>query len=638
MLSKVCLTNYKFDNSYSDTYADLNFTDRSKYFNFSALFNSAVEVNFKIGNGLNTTITYRSPNPNLLKDLNYNYAIVGTSPTDANMRYYFINNISYDVEGQYILELELDVMMTYYDKNMLKCSSFNRMPMKSILDNSFNASKQTPIVSSGNYPKYVEDRITLYFTHYRNRTEMCNNAERWLNESVSCFEVYYCKPNRYRVNPLAGVFTSDEFKTISEGVTIVTQPFSVFVVPVLLPYKRFFIRHNNDLGDVRYMKDWIEQQITSANIYAKVVTKFFPINLSDTNEIESISIDAGGDMLTIKLNDAVTEPEFFYISQLKDKKYMAGAIGMPRNDIDYDTEYYYPIPDAFRFDKIPNDASILTTSGNLQINYDCVELALTDGANEMRYKPIYLNNTIKKGDKPYKIEAKIIVTPTSVKTTAWICPALFLSAGSDAMYSNYFSSLGNGFNSSATNQISIAQEQIDIYMANNKNYIGLMATNIAGRTFSTNHTIGTNVGITPSGVSAKAGIGKSLSIDLLGGALSLANNFMQLDNIKASPDDIILSTSSPEYNLGVLGGDLYLELRKSPVNVVRRILDDTVYNGYYVSEYSPSGYPMSMNLDGLPYAAVQANIGYVEAPIPNFVKNKIKQVFHNGVRIWQKNR
>lgn len=628
MISKVCLCYYPFDNSYSDTLAYLSFYNRSSFFDFPALFKEAQEVNFKIGNGLNTTIVYRPDKPKLLSDLNYNYVIVGKSATDLYMRYYFVKNITYDISGQYNIELELDVMMTFFDESRLKKTRLSRASIRtsfyneSIKKHTLNGFKHTPIVPSGKYPMYNVERQELIFTH----PGKYQQYEQWLNENCDSFEVIFCKPNEYPINDRVQSGTVPGIATYSNGVTLVEQPFTVIVMPRLKRNKSLVIYDGRNSREVNY--GFLNAVITSANIYARVITRYFPINLS--NDINITGINATENICTINVREGSYTPTFFVAYNQSSGTPYGGVIAMAYNDIDYTAEgYLSPAFDIGSWQYMVTADS----DNNLQINTDCREFAITDGFSKMSYKPAYLalSYITDKGvySKPFIPRAKIAVTVASVKTKAW------LESGDnfpgDEYYTKNFSELTNAFCGTATTLVNIAQSQIDVYLANNKNFDGLMATQAIGATF------GSNMGTFNGAVNGKRATGGSMGLNLnpMGGMLSLVNSALTYDNINSAPDNIIRASNSTEYVMATTNNAIYLEINESPSSIRNALTNDVFNNGYYVDMWIDKG----LNLDILEgeyngWNAIKGEVGYVDIFAPNYVKNKIKQIISNGIRFW----
>lgn len=629
MIAKLALTNYPFDRSYSDTLSLLSFSDRSKFFNFPDLFATAQEVNFKIANGLTTTVTYRPTNPDLLNDLNCNYAIVGENEDDRNIRYYFVKNITYDITGQYNVDLEIDVMMTYdgvlsKHKNLITRfdidTSYYHEPGIYVLE----GLSKTPIATCGSFKKIPVSRIPLNFVH----DGLYSWAEQWLNDNVKSYEIYLCKPKDYGVDD--NFRTYNRVTTISDGESVLSQPFTVFVVPIFKDGKDVIINDGNNGGYVSLSADWISKRITSANIYAKLVTRYFPINLSSyaENTIREIRLENENTMTIItKPNNLV-----FLLDRPEPSILYSAIFAVVRNDVDFVN--VSEIPDEMIFSNFKTQQTAKDFRGNLQVNYDCRELVLTTGIEEMSYKPLYTaylfstSKTLPEYDKPYAIKAKILIAPESVKTKCAIYTAE-TPPKTGIVYTDTFSGLANGLNVTSTNQITIAEAQIDVYMANNKNFAGIMATNALGA------TLGTNVGGFNSTTNGRTSTGSSmgLSFNPLGGALSVANDLMQLDNLNNAPVNIKMAGNSPEYNIAVLGNRIYLELRESTEAVINAVIDDTVNNGYYVNIWTEKGLPSYYGYE-FGYRPIKMIIGYIVGSAPDSVKQKIKDIYARGIRRW----
>lgn len=630
MLAKIAITNYPFDNSYRDTLARMNPETRNNYFKFDEIFADAETVNFKINDGRTATVTYRPNAPNLLSDINKNYCIIAKSADDQEKRYYFVNRITYDISGQYILDLELDVFMTYFNGADLRYTNVRRAykttsvyrPDSSYQKWALNTNKDTQIVSAGKFPKRCVNRLELNFVH--NSKGRYAYVEEWLNNNVVSYEIYLCKPNNYEIKYDGAVInkTIDYFNTYDNKTNILKQPFTAFVVPRFKQGKRMYISSGGRTrANVIYSEEWIESAVTSANIYAKIVARYLPINLSDMSSIENIVITS--DELEISVSNLSTT--FYTVSTPTGH---AGLICMPAVEADYDC--VTKIPNEYRFADFDRFGDVSSPQCNWQVNYDCREIALVDGLGEMVYKPLYTADMYSKDSVtgehiPFLIKAKILVTPTGVKSKAYIT-----TDNDDSVYNEVFSGLANGLNTTTSNQISVAEAQIDIFMANNKNFVGLMATNAIGATF------GGGVGGFNSTANGRTSQGASMNLNVnpLGGALSAINSYLEYDNLNNAPDNIRMAGVSPEYNIAVLKIALYIELRESLPSIINSLVSDTYYNGYYLNEYYEEGWTNISVKDGHFFAPLTADVGEYVGKIPLYAKNIIKQVLARGVRMW----
>lgn len=114
---QIALTNVAFDNSYKNVLRFENRAQQEAYFDTNTLFLNKEFVNFNATNLITTNIVYDiGPNESLQKMLNCNYCIVkDNSPSKTlNYYYFFVTNAKYINDKQISVQLEIDVINTYY--------------------------------------------------------------------------------------------------------------------------------------------------------------------------------------------------------------------------------------------------------------------------------------------------------------------------------------------------------------------------------------------------------------------------------------------------------------------------------------------------------------------------------------------
>lgn len=113
---QIALTNVPFDRSYMNVIRFNSRADQQEYFGVSTLFASAPSCNLKAGTLLNAQITVEAAAYNLQPMMNYNYCIVKDNTEGATFPYlyYFVLAIRHVSGAVLQVDVELDVMQTYY--------------------------------------------------------------------------------------------------------------------------------------------------------------------------------------------------------------------------------------------------------------------------------------------------------------------------------------------------------------------------------------------------------------------------------------------------------------------------------------------------------------------------------------------
>lgn len=113
---QIALTNVPFDRSYMNVIRFSSRADQQEYFGVSSLFTSAPSCNLKAGTLLTTQITVEAAAYNLQPMMNYNYCIVKDNTPGATFPYlyYFVLAIRHISGAVLQVDVELDVMQTYY--------------------------------------------------------------------------------------------------------------------------------------------------------------------------------------------------------------------------------------------------------------------------------------------------------------------------------------------------------------------------------------------------------------------------------------------------------------------------------------------------------------------------------------------
>jgi hypothetical protein len=266
MFYKLACTNVKFDSTYENNIRFESRADQQSYFDVENLMANAPNVNFRIGTLLNARAVLRS-DEYAVNAMLYNYCIVEDLHEDANLKYlyYFIKKITFDVSNQIILDLELDVIQTFYIDCVFEDCIVNRAHLDrwglgsasdTYLFNTKNDSKMFEREEFKELPKYISYREKAKFIYETAYTVDGQNISNWLYEHVQAWVYVYMQRGDYTYYPADSAQTATYNFYLEQNTHEASdilyggfaQPYAVFSFPI---YKSgvIWINRSNDTGD-----------------------------------------------------------------------------------------------------------------------------------------------------------------------------------------------------------------------------------------------------------------------------------------------------------------------------------------------------------------------------------------------------
>lgn len=619
-------TSVKFNNSYEDMPLFNNDTDKKEYFDLDNLFNNSIKINFNFGNFLTTTLTYR-PIPILYsKILSDNYCIVKqVDGVNVNYYYYFINRKTYDSNNQWILDIELDVITNFYDKIefndcMIYRANINR------------------VVKKGNYYSYDFRENSKFFipekdfyniaTFVKNKKSInINRPSRFENTPKELFLYFYFKKATYKIdddNFYLGYNSIDIEK--AQGADT-GGSYMVCVAPL----KRKFLKYNG-----------IEYRWSAESVFDLFMTD----NNGETN------------LLSIKIS-----PYFPFSENYPIQPYGQGGIkGYEITENVNNIKTYKNVPIALTFVlNNPNGfVNYIDISDIIKTNFSVSEF---QNENKNINPKLYINcctfNITNGIDnfviEPSKILGKANTTNFRVDYFETLSPDItrykitIYNSDRDNTNIPYNKNIYNtnlsSFIGSVDNSMPYSTNQLETFLANNKNFYQQRTNTYNSKIAQSAVSLASNVAQN----SVKLGMGdiKGGTVGLIQGAeqavntgiaisTNYANSELSIDNMLSAPEtlqnangniEILYNTNNFQWQL------LYCE----PTNFDKERYNDNVYRFGFTLGFFDNPKKYDKNRERFNYIKFNPEIiEYNGKSIDRQIQNKLKVIFNNGVRFWNK--
>lgn len=610
-----------------------NERERNLYFNIPSIFDFSKDFNFNISGGLSATLYWNETTFLNTSILEYNYVII-----DVNRQYYFyfINSAKCVTANQYQIELELDVITTYlpslkFEDCFIERAHADRWS-KVLTQYNFNFSTSSPLLrKTQSYTQFLKNSYKLVPSLNYDLTESSlakimnylyvfvkvNENEKgttytW-NSGKSSIEFPYkilCYPLPYNVS--TGVTIKYTYST-EDPITIVTETYQIAT---------------------NFIEQYYPQGLNTANIIGVTYSNFCPFE-QDTK----FSIDDTTNNLVIEVNKNARINDFSFLS-------VSDTISRKVLKIDYINidikNYELQIPSEFALnepkfnftkDEIKNNTDPTITCPIL-LKKSCHRIELS---NYFGTSYDYSYEDINRKD----IKAKVLLYPFPSVEYQYA----FIEGNVNSLLKLQKENL-TGLVGSLDNTLLYKVEQIDEFFASNKNYYQSRQINlglgIANAAASAVKGTASSVASFASGNVAK---GASQAVGtLVDAGMNTANLIMneklqdlQLDNLENAPDKLNNLNGAPltAFALYKIGFTLN----------VYDILDED--KKFIANDYYEHGQDIGLWDNPLNYLGKNKYFNYLKCnlkemfynvspydPIPNVIKDKIKQIFANGIRLF----
>ena len=623
-MAKIVFTNVLMTNDYDIGIYFKDEIERNQYFNIPSIFEAQPEFNFSISGGLTTTLYWNQATFLNTSILDFNYCII-----DVNRRYYFyfIDKATCITSNQYQINLELDVITTYlpslnFEDCFIERAHAPRWYTTDNINYKFNFSTNSPLLrKSEQYKQYLKQQIPLHRT-YDNVSNL-NNFERTRylyifaklkddekgiiynygqGQSFQYPFKVYCIPYTSIQNNNAEFYVSingGESKKIATNLTEATMPLILSTALIIgVTY--------SDYSPFPDSTNVVEDETTN-----KYTLSFNNDTLTIISLEQSIS-SVVGDGYILKINSLNINPKTYF----------------PNTNISIDTPKM-----SFTKNEIKNNTNNQLTCPIL-LKKGCKRLELTNyysSKYDYSYEELNTNNL--------SVEVLVYPFPSVEYHYAYIKGSL------DSILKNQRQNF-TGVVGSIDNTLPYTVEQIDQFFASNKNYYQM-------RNYNFWNQVVQGVGKFAQGIAS--GVGQLASDESIKGSVTLTNTGiqglqdvyniytreklldLQLDNVENAPDIINNLNGAPLTSL-------VLNKIGFAINVYDILEEDKKFiaNDYYEHGQNVAVWDNPRN-----YMGTRKYFNYIKCtlkemwtnyypydPIPTVIKNKIKEVFANGIRLF----
>lgn len=598
-------------------------------------------VNFNAEDLLTTTqVVEIDKSLSLFKILNYNYCVVINGKIDETL-YYKILRSSQD-NGPYIrLELELDAWNSYgYD---LIASNPQAMIKRAMLDRydftqrqgsyaPFNYKKDSPLFEREivkNVALRTTDRAKLKFiidTSSENST--FNN---FIYDNILCWKYYFLAQNdSYKYKDNTNTSHQNELSSMAyynKGITSENSNFVVVCAPIYKSSSSKKIYVNSNQSSDRLWTDnaiynfILDQQGGFANVKAIKFSFVPPFNIRNLSQNRYV-INQNGDMVWLRDDSPMTG---FY-TPTNNNTICFGL--RTRQDIDerilLTSKEFKPKMEHYLSNRLATEPKLY--------NEDYATYRLYVGGQQ-------IDLPVSKTSFEPKFYYHEILTPEITK--AMICFATtkedIFGNTSNNVFSEETESDFTGLSFSFDFGLWIPKNQLDNFLASNKNYFQINANNAT--TKGLNAIIGTIGGMVSASRAKEpdvAGTGLSGGFGLAQTGISMitegVNRELTLDNMRNTPESVANLNSNPLL-INSVGKEIgiYIELQQALEHEQKMILD---YFSKYGYTYNRFGFISDFIHTRKQYNYIEADINDIDIPVSEDVKKLLIGMFSKGIRFW----
>lgn len=609
MFCKCSLISIKWNNSYLNAPYFRNKVQRDTYFNNLLQNVETKTINFDFGNFLTSNIVVNNYK-------NENYCIIRK---DNSFYYYFITNATYLSVNQYRLTLECDVVTQYVtgckeNKSISKClihrahcDRFQNMGEGKV---AFDVSNSSHIIE----PETKFEKITKRRHDVKIMYSVRSALNKWMQDNIVGWQYVYLQTNHnYDVTGSSSGTAATVFPKIYQKAYV----------------KRAFLAAGTLFYD--------EFALCCSPIYANSNSKI--IIEDETNRIRG-KIDAGVEWFRKQNSDnsyvynikySITPP-FNFDSYVIDYSIVNGNLHIYKECSerpDCFTYFDFGSFDVDSFGNIAIEDGYLVRLHSMFTNLNYSHVVCEDVNTSAQFE---FNKSELKGERNIKFEPKILVDCKSVtlrdsSNGQFVYPALYVGdnvvqveydESMSITNNNYYARIGgsgiipradktnwNGVVNTVDYSQQIANNAYAEFLANNKNFLLTKGINI---------------------------LTNGLQGNYLGVASDLYNTWAGLDNLENKPNSMRNTNDSVELNLIVNKGlKLYVDEDEAREVDINRYYDYLYAYGYKINEFT---YPHLYIDTRVNFNYIQADVEYINTPCPDAVENKIKEVFRQGIRLW----
>lgn len=659
MTYSIKLLQFNFDKNYDDARFFANKSEQSLFFD-NAAGKVIDNVNFIANDLINVSITFRSDESiNLKTLLNYNYCVVTNENTQEKM-FYWVNSSKQSSGGVIVVDAEIDELQTYiYDVDFARClinrahldrfesvegtnsykfkgdaqsELFEREPVQDVakrlverrklklkrdtsgeLETTFddyviNRSKGWVYVylSAGTYNIKVNAEVSAGSLQVETvKYPLSNIAYKIQDQSQTGGTAVLCYP-------LSSNFEFESYATKQDGGDVSQSTIVETIKPSARGLEAFLLANSAEGG--------------AANIYA-IKYSIMPPFKQDAYAVERIENDKAilqaswgamswgfsDNISIIKTGTSVAENDGLIVMGYQDLTPVSAIL-------DNNIKQF-----AFNKDEI-NSASNSPVYNPKLLNEDYSELVLSIYGNSYKYDLQKLNNP-----KPSFLYYEALTPDITKSLLVYDAPTV------DGVYIPETKNNYSGLMSTIDNSVLFSSSQLEQYLANNKN---------AFLSFQTNQVFSAVKGVIGSGISAAstraiggptnpllAGLGTGAALMKTG--LDLTQEAIQfnlsIDNMRSAPNQLVNANGNAVLLNAISEIGAYIELYEILPNE-KKVINDFMHQfGYSVNKIDK---PENYFKTRVAFNYIKCTLTNIDGQISNTIKERLKRIFENGVRLW----
>lgn len=620
----------------------------------------ASNINFDVNDLITTKVVVDVPlGLSFLKLLNYNYCIVKNNDDVSDISYWFVNNSRQDVGNRVVLDLQIDWFNTYwYDISNLQGLLIRTHLDRFIKYNGqyvYNFGVNSPLFEREDIQGFAKRPTKKYklLSHY-DTSSMDSVLDDWLNANIECWKYYFISAGKnynFSTTTDGGTNFTPIEKEINpmnfrlRGLALTSSNIVVLCAPV---YKNVNITINFRNSETERRHIWSQNSVEKflrdnnnyANVYSIKYSQIAPFYI--TQYINGTDYDIDPDGYTLRLmtkNNAdgkffKSKGNSFYSYLTKDGEDTFVCVDFQS----IQSKLILSIPEEMY--KIKFNANDINNNCEPKLyNEDYSIYRLYFGGSQYEL-PIS-----KSSNKPYFIYKEIIM-PDITKSIL-----IFNAKNSNDEVNSYFETIFNeisekdftGFISTLDNSLWFTSDQLDTFLATNKNNLQIFQNQQQSRIWQ---TASNAVGSASAGIVSSLATGSPIGIfsGLIHGATQGINTIIQneyekqnynlnLDNMRNSPQELQSLNSNAVLISSVDEFGIYIEMQEAIPFEQQQIVDYLKIFGYnYRNIANINNFVKTRKY----YNYIQANIFDVDGKIAEQIKDLIKQSISKGIRFWHK--
>lgn len=626
---KLLLTNVVWDNTYKETRYFSNVNVRNGWFGLPDSLDDR-QVNFNVGGDLLASCVINIDGSNLVR-LNYNYLVVEDTANNDYL-FYFINSCKYLNAKQIQYNLELDVITQYLPTiEQLPSHLFTahvdrfKTPIPNEQLVYFDTSYQSKIWLEDipNLAKRLKKKIPIKW-EYIPYAPTINN---WLNENILCWVYVFLTTKEYTINnQTTQRIRGFDYALTSNRDSKINPYLSCVAVPVMKTNSSVYLNINNTTTsttksgevNVNSLYALLDRNNGNAHVHSYVIS-MQPPNRNNSNFVYSLSendLEITTNVDDIDINTGNTLglliEEYYGLPIIRNFNLEPiRSYPVYTNELTYTTSFDKDFFKGFNFDDFiaepklskmnVKEIQITSSFGN---NFTLDGLKLLNDKQSIRFE---------------------LYEPITPGTNASLVRPIFTDTN-DGVYQTAYNNEIIGLLTNYDSTLPFATSYIDQFLASNKNFFMQKLLDI-GITYGTGLVHGV---AQMNSISTPVNVGTSIA-DYVRRGVDLQ---LTLDNMRNAPSTYRDSASNILLDLSILTDfGYYLEIWDA-LDIDKKIYLDNI-NHY--------GYVLNIEDDMTKYFHTRKIFNYVRGEIhsisnnlSNVVKNKIKYVFNNGIRLFHR--